>query len=199
MATPVRPTGMSREVSTQEWPPYSSVNQRTVLAENLYPFPGTVKVRKLRHVCYAAWACFILLSYLKKAVQRRQHAMDHLDDLILQTIDELHKEHYALPGSPIHNSLLEIVQGNVGDMNVKSRGVFHRLSKEEQTAINVLTSLVEAIIEEIITIQDSDGLLSATKDGILWQMLDEEVYFPQNYLWDEEKVCISCYGALNVL
>ena len=191
MATPVRPAGISRDGSVREQLPRSGGHQGTLLVEKSYPFPGTAKVRKLRHIGYVAWACFILLSHLKKAVQRQKDAMAHLGALISQTIDELHREHFTLPGSPVHTSLLEIVQGNLSDMNVKSRGVFHRISKEEQTAINFLSGVVEAVIEETMNIQGSNGLLGTTKQGILWQMLDEEVYFPPDYLWHEEKVIMQ--------
>jgi len=157
--------------------------------EEPYPFPGPPRVRKLRHFGYVAWACFILISLLKKAERRRLNAMERLNDLINQAIDELHRRHYLERDGPIYATLADAVREDAFDLKVKNPGVFQRLSQDSQASISDLSSMIETIVYNVIQIKPQAGLLSATREGVLWEMTQVGALLPPDYLWQVEKVC----------
>ena len=156
--------------------------------EHPYPFPGSKRVRKLRYFGYVAWACFILLSLLKKVEQRRLDAMDHLNSLINDAIDKLHRKHYLDLDSPIYATIQDAVKEDSLDLKVKNPGVFQRLSRDAQAALNELSSMIETIVYNVTQIKPPTGLLSATREGVLWELTQVGVLLPQDYLWQVEKV-----------
>ena len=193
IATPVRPTEripepqMRPRVSIK--PAEGFLNQISRNEDQSYPFPGPTRVRKLRHVGYVAWACFILISLLKQATQRRLSAIEHLNSLINQAIEELHRRHYLDHDGSIYSTLQDAVKDNAFNLKIKNPGVFQRLSQDSQAAFSELSSMVETIVYNVIQIKPSTGLVSATREGVLWYMAQEGVFLPPNYLWQVEKVC----------
>ena len=153
-----------------------------------YPFPGSRRVRKLRHFGYVAWACFILLSLLKKVEQRRLDAMDHLNSLINDAIDKLHRKHSLDLDNPIYATIQDAVKEDSLDLKVKNPGVFQRLSRDAQAALSELSSMIETIVYNVTQIKPPAGLLSATREGVLWELTQVGVLLPQDYLWQVEKV-----------
>lgn len=150
-----------------------------------YPFPGPPGARKLRHYGYVAWACFILL---KKAAQRRSDAIEHLTHRINQAIDELHKGHYLDQDSAVYTALRDATQEDALDLKFKNPGVFQRLPRDSQNAISDLSSMIETIVYNVIQIKPPEGILSATREGVLWEMTEVGVLFPPDYLWQVEEV-----------
>lgn len=154
-----------------------------------YPFPGPRGARKLRHYGYAAWACFILISLLKKSAQRRLEAAERLNNRINQAIDELHNKYYLAREGAIYAIFQDAIQDEAFDLKVKAPGVFQRLSQESQAAIRDLSSMIENIFYNVVQITPTTGLLSATRESVLWEMTQVGVLLPQNYLWQVEEVC----------
>ena len=192
VATPVRPTERLPEPQTRPPPslrPEGFIGQVTSSnPEAPYPFPGPRGARKLRHYGYVAWACFILISLLKKVTQRRVDAMESLNNLINQAIDELHQRHYLERDGAIFATIQDAVKEDAFDLKVKNPGVFQRLSQDSQAAISDLSSMIETIIYNVIQIQPPAGILSATREGVLWQMTQVGVLLPPDYLWQVEEV-----------
>ena len=193
IATPVRSTERVR--GTPRWPraslkPEGFLNQiiTSELPVKTYPFPGPYRIRKLRHVAYVAWACCILMSQLKNAVQKRLSAMERLDVLVNQAIEEPHREHYLNAGGSVRTAIEDAVNEGAFDFQIKNPGVFQRLSKSSQGALTELSSILQTIVYSVIRIKPSGGLLSDTREGILWHMSEVGVLLPPNYLWQTEKV-----------
>lgn len=172
--TTVKPGGFLNQVSRDE--------------DQSYPFPGPNRVRKLRHIGYVVWACFILISLLKEAAQRRLSAIEHLNSLMNQAIEELHTKHYLDHDGSVYSTLQDAVKDSAFDLKVKNTGVFQRLSQNSQAAFSELSSMIETIVYNVIQIKPPYGLLSATHEGVLWHMLQEGSPLPPNYLWQVEKV-----------
>ncbi|XP_078384282.1 uncharacterized protein LOC144666767 isoform X1 [Oculina patagonica] len=200
IATPVRPT--ERVPDPQVRPqttikPEGFLNQIARNNDQVYPFPGPSRVRKLRHVGYVAWACFILISLLKQTAQRRLHAMEHLNSLINQAIEELHTSFYLDQNGSVYSTLQDAVKDNAFDLKINNTGVFQRLSQNSQAALSELSSMIETIVYNVIQIKPSHGLVSATRDGVLWHMVQEGTLLPPNYLWQVEKdnMTFSAQGA----
>lgn len=202
VATPVRPTERLPGTQMKPWlslkPEGFLSNQIQRNEEQPYPFPGSNRVRKLRHVGYVAWACFILMALLKQAQQRRLSAIENLNSLIKQAIDELHREYYLSDDWSMHSSIQDAIKDDAFDLNIKNPGVFQRLSKDSQGAVKELSSMVETIVYNIIQIKPATGILSASREGVLWFMTQEGVFLPPNYLWQVEKdsVTFTDQGAL---
>ena len=129
-------------------------------------------------------------------VQRRLDAMEQLDLLIQQAMDDLHKKHYLESENSIYLSLQDAVQENCFDFNVKNPGVFRRLPQEDQAALDELSSIIETIMYGVTDLWGSVGILSATREGVLWRMMQDEVFFPPSYLWQEERVSCVCVTAI---
>ena len=196
IASPVRPT---ERVPEPQMRPRTKVNLEGFLnqiarnEDQLYPFPGPSRVRKLRHVGYVVWACFILISLLKQRGQRRLRAIEHLNSLINQAIEELHTRYYLDHSGSVYSTLQDAVKDNAFDLKLKNTGVFQRLSQNSQAAFSELSSMIETVVYNVIQIKPSSGVVSATRDGVLWHMVQEGALLPQNYLWQVEKVfiCLS--------
>lgn len=154
-----------------------------------YPFPGTKRIRKLRHVFYAAWFCFTLLSLLKKVMKRRYENVQKLDDYIQSGIFELHEKFYLNQDESIWMAVNDMIRDDCLDLNVKSPGIFQKLSQEQQAALTELSTIVETVIYTITEIRPMSGVLSPSRDGVLWYMLQTGVHLPASYLWQVEKVC----------
>ena len=154
-----------------------------------YPFPGPRGARKLRHYGYAAWACFILISLLRKLIQRRLEAAERLNNLINQAIDELHSKYYLEREGAMYAIFQDAIRDDAFDLKVKAPGVFQRLSQESQAAIKDLTSMIENIVYRVLQIRPTTGLLSTARESVLWEMTQVGVLLPQNYLWHVEQVC----------
>ena len=191
VATPVRPT---KRVPEPQMRPRTTRNPEGFLdqiaknEEQLYPFPGSSKVRKLRRVGYVVWACFILTSLLKQTLQKRLRAIEHLSSLISQAVEELHTRHYLDHNGLVYSTLQDAVKDSAFDFKIKSTGVFQRLSQNSQAAFRELSSMIETIVYNVTQIKPSSGLISATRDGVLWHMVQEGGYLPPDYLWQVEKV-----------
>lgn len=192
VATPVRPTERLPETPMK---PRLSLRPEGFLSnqvhwneEQPYPFPGSSRVRKLRHVGYVAWACFILIALLKQAHQRQLSATENLNSLIKQAIDELHREYYLSHDWSMYSTIQDAITDEAFDFYIKNPGVFQRLSKDSQSAFKELSSMVETIIHNVIQIKPDTGILSASREGVLWLMTQEGVFLPPNYLWQVEKV-----------
>ena len=169
-----KPEGFLSQVSREE--------------DQSYPFPGPNRVRKLRHIGYVVWACFILISLLKEAAQRRLSAIEHLNSLLDQAIEELHTKHYLDHDGSVYSTLQDAVKDSAFDLKVKNTGVFQRLSQNSQAAFSELSSMIETIVYNVIQIKPPYGPLSATREDVLWHMLQEGSPLPPNYLWQVEKV-----------
>ena len=48
--------------------------------------------------------------------------------------------------------------------------------------------MIETIVYDVIQIKPSTGIVSATREGVLWCMAQEGVFLPPDYLWQVEKV-----------
>ncbi|XP_068705418.1 uncharacterized protein [Montipora foliosa] len=202
VATPVRPTERVPEPRPK---PHASVNTGGFIGQVVrgnpvapYPFPGPRGARKLRHYGYASWACFILISLLRKRQEKRLEAMEQLNGVINQAIDELHSKHYLDRDGAIYALLQDATQEDGLDLKIKNPGVFQRLSQESQAAIRELSSIVENLVDNIVQINPSNGLLSATREGVLWEMTQVGVLLPQDYLWqvEEENITFGAHGEL---
>lgn len=202
VATPVRPTERLPETPMK---PRLSLRPEGFLSnqvhwneEQPYPFPGSSRVRKLRHVGYVAWACFILIALLKQAHQRQLSATENLNSLIKQAIDELHREYYLSHDWSMYSTIQDAITDEAFDFYIKNPGVFQRLSKDSQSAFKELSSMVETIIHNVIQIKPDTGILSASREGVLWLMTQEGVFLPPNYLWQVEKdsMMFTDQGAL---
>lgn len=183
--TAVKPEGFLNQVSRNE--------------DQSYPFPGPSRVRKLRHIGYVVWACFILISLLKEAAQRRLSAIEHLNSLMNQAIEELHTRHYLDHDGSVYSTLQDAVKDSAFDLKVKNAGVFQRLSQNSQAALRELSSMIETIVYNVIQIKPPSGLLSATSEGVLWHMSQEGTLLPPNYLWQVEKVSCTTLFLLHEL
>ncbi|XP_031566470.1 uncharacterized protein LOC116301535 [Actinia tenebrosa] len=166
-----------------------------------YPFPGTKKIRKLRHIFYAAWFCVMLLSLLKKVVKRRYENVQKLDDYIQSGIFELHEKFYLNQESSIWMALNDIIKDGYFDVHVKSPGIFQKLSQEQQAALTELSTIVETVIYTITQIRPMSGLLSPSREGVLWYVLQTGVHLPASYLWqvEKDKIQFSENGAIEYL
>ena len=114
--------------------------------------------------------------------------MDHLNSLINDAIDELHRKHYLDLDSPIYATIHDAVEEDSLDLKVKNPGVFQRLSRDAQTALSELSSMIGTIVYHVTQIKPPTGLLSATREGVLWEMTQVGALLPQDYLWQVEKV-----------
>ena len=164
-----------------------------------YPFPGTRRIRKLRHVFYIVWFCISLLSLLKKITQRRLEVMKRLDEMIQGVISELHQSYYLNAEGPIIGSLQDAIREDCLDYGVKSPGVFQRLSAVNKAAIDELSFIVETLVYSIIDIKETSGPLSPTREGVLWYMIQPGTLYPTGYLWQVEKVSSSTQLRMNKL
>ena len=121
--------------------------------------------------------------------------MAQLNGVINQAIDELHSKHYLDRNGAIYATLQDATQEDGLDLKIKNPGVFQRLSQESQAAIRELSSIVENLVDNIVQINPSNGLLSATREGVLWEMTQVGVLLPQDYLWQVEEVTkFDCQG-----
>ena len=116
--------------------------------------------------------------------------MQHLNSLINDAIDELHRRHFLDRNSPVYVTLQDAVKDDAFDLKVKNPGVFQRLSQESQAAFSELSSMIETLVYNVIQIKLPAGLLSATREGVLWEMTQVGVLLPPDYLWQVEKVCM---------
>ena len=114
--------------------------------------------------------------------------MDHLNSLINDAIDKLHRKHYLDLDSPIYATIQDVVKEDSLDLKVKNPGVFQRLSRDAQAALSELSSMIETIVYNVTQIKPPAGLLSATREGVLWELTQVGVLLPQDYLWQVEKV-----------
>lgn len=114
--------------------------------------------------------------------------MERLDHLINQAIDELHRRHYLDQDGSVYATLQDAVKEDAFDLKVKNPGVFQRLSQDSQAAISELSSMIETIVYNVIQIKPPVGLLSASREGVLWEMAQVGVLLPPDYLWQVEKV-----------
>ena len=71
--------------------------------------------------------------------------MDHLNSLINDAIDKLHRKHYLDLDSPIYATIQDAVREDSLDLKVKNPGVFQRLSRDAQAALSELSSMIETI------------------------------------------------------
>ncbi|KAK2553453.1 hypothetical protein P5673_025212 [Acropora cervicornis] len=202
VATPVRPTQRVPEPRPR---PHASMQPAGFIGEMArsnpvmpYPFPGPRGARKLRHYGYAAWACFILISLLRKLIQRRLEAAERLNNLINQAIDELHSKYYLEREGAMYAIFQDAIRDDAFDLKVKAPGVFQRLSQESQAAIRDLTSMIENIVYRVLQIRPTTGLLSTSRESVLWEMTQVGVLLPQNYLWhvEQENITFGVRGEL---
>ena len=114
--------------------------------------------------------------------------MESLNHLINQAIDELHKTHYLERDGAIYATIQDAVKEDAFDLKVKNPGIFQRLSQDSQAAISELSSMIETIVYNVIQIKPLAGILSATQEGVLWQMTHVGVLLPPDYLWEVEEV-----------
>ncbi|XP_048590684.1 uncharacterized protein LOC116619488 isoform X2 [Nematostella vectensis] len=199
IATPPRPTERLPEVQHQ---PKTAQRDRTQPqlegflnqpsihdpSENSYPYPGPPRVRKLRHVFYAAWFCLILISLLRRLANRRLKAMVKLDENIQLAIVEIHRRYYLNQDNAIWSSLYDAIKEGCFDLNVKSPGLFGKLSQEQQAILSELASIIETIVYNITEIKEGrSGILSVGRDGVLWNMSKRGMVLPSNYFWGVEK------------
>jgi hypothetical protein len=194
VAMPVRSTELLREPKprpkTSALPITGFLNKPSAHDSSIdsYPFPGTAGIRKLRHLFHATWFCFILISSLKKVLKRRQEAIQRLDNYIHTGLSELHKKHYLNQDSSIWMALYDLIKEGCLDINIKSPGLFQKISQEQVAALTELSTTVETVMYNITEIRPMSGILSPSREGVLWYMLQPQVYLPASYLWQVEKV-----------
>ncbi|XP_076092090.1 uncharacterized protein LOC143063674 isoform X4 [Mytilus galloprovincialis] len=148
-----------------------------------HPFPGPKRLRKFRHIGYAAWFIASLKKLAEKNQGNRPSSVFLFGIILKEIVAALHRI-YLNPSGNIYPVLADIISPKAYDLTNLLRGRTNE--RETQVMIQELQYVVENLVYHMTEIMPSTGVLGTHRKSAVYELIKDGKRFPDGYFWQVE-------------
>ncbi|CAG2203051.1 unnamed protein product [Mytilus edulis] len=151
-------------------------------ARSLSP-PPVERLRKFRHIGYAAWFIASLKKLAEKNQGNRPSSVFLFGIILKEIVAALHRI-YLNPSGNIYPVLADIISPKAYDLTNLLRGRTNE--RETQVMIQELQYVVENLVYHMTEIMPSTGVLGTHRKSAVYELIKDGKRFPDGYFWQVE-------------
>ncbi|CAC5395618.1 unnamed protein product [Mytilus coruscus] len=151
-------------------------------ARSLSP-PPVERLRKFRHIGYAAWFIASLKILAEKNQGNRPSSVFLFGIILKEIVAALHRI-YLNPSGNIYPVLADIISPKAYDLTNLLRGRTNE--RETQVMIQELQYVVENLVYHMTEIMPSTGVLGTHRKSAVYELIKDGKRFPDGYFWQVE-------------